>query len=62
MSIFRKKTLASLDNEVSLHGQDGDGLKRVLNVRDLTLMGVAAVIGEEFLPPSVLLRSMEGPE
>lgn len=45
MSIFRKKTLASLDNEVSLHGQDGDGLKRVLNVRDLTLMGVAAVIG-----------------
>jgi len=45
MSIFRKKTLASLDNEVNLHGQDGDGLKRVLNVRDLTLMGVAAVIG-----------------
>ena len=44
-NIFRKKNLSSLQNEVNPHGQEEDGLKRVLNVKDLTLMGVAAVIG-----------------
>lgn len=44
-SIFRKKSLASLSNEVDVHGHAGGSLKRVLTVKDLTLMGVAAVIG-----------------
>ena len=46
-NIFRKKNLQDLNGEVSLHaGPEGStGLHRVLNVRDLTLMGVAAVIG-----------------
>ena len=46
-NIFRKKNLQDLNGEVSLHaGPEGaTGLNRVLNVRDLTLMGVAAVIG-----------------
>jgi APA family basic amino acid/polyamine antiporter len=46
-NIFRKKTLQDISNEISLHdsAQEGAGLKKVLNVKDLTLMGVAAVIG-----------------
>ena len=46
-NIFRKKNLQDLNGDVSLHaGPEGaNGLHRVLNVRDLTLMGVAAVIG-----------------
>ncbi len=44
-SIFRKKTLSSLGSEVDVHGHSDNGLKRVLTVKDLTLMGVAAVIG-----------------
>ncbi len=46
-NIFRKKNLQDLNGEVSLHaGPEGaTGLHRVLNVKDLTLMGVAAVIG-----------------
>lgn len=46
-NIFRKKNLQDLNGEVSLHaGPEGSsGLHRVLNVKDLTLMGVAAVIG-----------------
>jgi len=46
-NIFRKKNLQDLSGEVSLHaGPEGaSGLHRVLNVKDLTLMGVAAVIG-----------------
>jgi APA family basic amino acid/polyamine antiporter len=46
-NIFRKKTLEDISNEISLHDShaDGAGLKKVLNVKDLTLMGVAAVIG-----------------
>jgi amino acid transporter len=32
-------------NDVSIHENDTSGLKKVLNVRDLTLMGVAAVMG-----------------
>lgn len=46
-SLFRKKSLASIlqdakSGEAHAHAS---GLKKVLNVRDLTLMGVAAVIG-----------------
>ena len=46
-NILRKKTLQDISNEISLHdsAQEGAGLKKVLNVKDLTLMGVAAVIG-----------------
>jgi amino acid transporter len=32
-------------NDVSIHESDTSGLKKVLNVRDLTLMGIAAVMG-----------------
>ncbi|WP_126243543.1 amino acid permease [Chitinophaga rhizosphaerae] len=46
-SLFRKKSLTSILHEAK--AGDGDahmsGLKKVLTVRDLTLMGVAAVIG-----------------
>lgn len=39
--------MQDISNEISLHDSDpnGAGLKKVLNVKDLTLMGVAAVIG-----------------
>src|SRR5688572_22231637 len=40
--LFRKKSVTSV---LDTSGGDGHGLKRVLNVRDLTFMGVAAVIG-----------------
>lgn len=44
-NIFRKKSLASLQGDADMHGDHQNGLKRVLTVKDLTLMGVAAVIG-----------------
>lgn len=45
-NIFRKKNIQDLSGDVALHESDGaQGLKKILNVRDLTLMGVAAVIG-----------------
>lgn len=46
-SLFRKKSLASIlqDAKSSSDHAHASGLKKVLNVRDLTLMGVAAVIG-----------------
>ncbi len=46
-TIFRKKNIDELNSADSFHdAQVGNtGLKKVLNVRDLTLMGVAAVIG-----------------
>lgn len=45
-NIFRKKSLHDLSVDLNAHeSTDGSGLKRVLNVKDLTLMGVAAVIG-----------------
>lgn len=44
--VFRKK---SIDRIVHDHGEDGEffdvGMKKVLTVRDLTMLGVAAVIG-----------------
>jgi amino acid transporter len=47
-SLFRKKSLTNILQDANegvsdVHGSSG--LKKVLNVRDLTLMGVAAVIG-----------------
>lgn len=47
-SLFRKKSLSAIMKEAQEGAGDGhgaSGLKKVLNVRDLTLMGVAAVIG-----------------
>lgn len=45
-SLFRKKPIDRIVNE---HGESGDsldhGMKKVLTVRDLTMLGVAAVIG-----------------
>lgn len=47
-SIFRKKSLDRIHQEASQglsDGHGGGGLKKVLNVRDLTFMGIAAVVG-----------------
>ena len=45
-TFFRKKNIEDLNNSIGIHSHnDETGLKKVLNVRDLTLMGVAAVIG-----------------
>lgn len=41
---FRKKQISNLSGADSVHSS-ADGLKKVLTVKDLTLMGVAAVIG-----------------
>jgi amino acid transporter len=45
--LTRKKSILSLQKDIATGSQDGgiDDQKRVLNVRDLTLMGIAAVIG-----------------
>ncbi|MBP6218504.1 MAG: amino acid permease [Oligoflexales bacterium] len=44
--LFRKKTFEHLSSEASESGRESiSGLKRVLGVSDLTLFGVAAVIG-----------------
>jgi amino acid transporter len=47
-SLFRKKPLSTILEDVK-HGTDdvhgGTGLKKILGVRDLTSMGIAAVIG-----------------
>jgi basic amino acid/polyamine antiporter, APA family len=47
-SLFRKKSLVNIQKEAEQGVDDGhgsQGLKRVLNVRDLTFMGIAAVVG-----------------
>jgi len=47
-SLFRKKSLTKIieDAEAGLgDGHGGEGMKKVLGVRDLTFMGIAAVIG-----------------
>lgn len=47
-SLFRKKSIAKIlkDAEEGLHdSHGGSGLKKILNVRDLTFMGIAAVVG-----------------
>lgn len=46
-SLFRKKSIAKIleDAEEGLHDSHVSGLKKILNVRDLTFMGIAAVVG-----------------
>src|SRR5579871_282275 len=46
-SLFRKKSLDKirLDAESGMTDGHGGGLKKVLNVKDLTFMGIAAVVG-----------------
>lgn len=47
-SVFRKKSLTAIQQEAASGTSDGHGnpgMKKVLGVRDLTFMGVAAVIG-----------------
>ena len=45
-SLFRKKSLATIQKDYDAGLLDGHGnMKKVLRVKDLTLMGVAAVIG-----------------
>lgn len=46
-SLFRKKSIETIQKEYDLGQEDGQemNLKKVLTVRDLTFMGVAAVIG-----------------
>lgn len=46
-SLFRKKSLDSLlaDHNAGMSDGHGSGMKKILGVRDLTMMGVAAVIG-----------------
>lgn len=45
-TVFRKKSISRIESE---HGENGEffnvGMKKVLTVRDLTMLGVAAVIG-----------------
>lgn len=44
-SLFRTKKIESILKEGSDDGHGSSGLKRVLNVRDLTFFGIAAIIG-----------------
>src|ERR671913_1823055 len=48
-SLFRKKSIDKIVKEAAEGLSDGEGskssLKRILNVRDLTFMGIAAVVG-----------------
>ncbi|MGZ5246797.1 MAG: amino acid permease [Flavitalea sp.] len=47
-SLFRKKSIDQIvkdAEEGASDGHGGTGLKRILNVRDLTFMGIAAVVG-----------------
>src|SRR6185295_6363411 len=46
-SLFRKKSIDKIvqDAEAGFNDSHGSHLKKVLNVRDLTFMGIAAVIG-----------------
>ena len=47
-SLFRKKSLEKIHKDAEegiTDGHGGGGLKKVLNVRDLTFMGIAAVVG-----------------
>ena len=53
-SLFRKKSIAQIQSDAAAGltehvqdgvGGDGGGLRRTLKLRDLTLMGIAAIIG-----------------
>src|ERR1700739_2927301 len=45
--LFRKKTLEHINKEVAagLIDEHGTGMKKVLTMRDLTFMGIAAIVG-----------------
>jgi len=46
MSVLRKKKIENILQEAEAHvGQDKQGLKKVLGVKDLTFLGIAAVVG-----------------
>ncbi|MDM7920999.1 MAG: amino acid permease, partial [Pyrinomonadaceae bacterium] len=49
ISLFRKKSIARIQDDaaagLSDHGESAGGLRRTLGLTDLTLMGVAAIIG-----------------
>lgn len=48
MSLFRKKSLAQIQEDAAAGYADShgpEGLRRVLGVRDLTFMGIAAIVG-----------------
>src|SRR5690554_3258525 len=44
-ALLRKKTIAQVNAQAASNDAAGGSLKRVLGVRDLTVLGVAAVIG-----------------
>ena len=44
MSLFRRKDIAGMNKEAG-HDEEGHKLNRVLTVRDLTFLGIAAVVG-----------------
>ena len=45
-SLFRKKSIDQIKKDYdSTHGGEAGNLKKVLGVRDLTFLGIAAVIG-----------------
>jgi basic amino acid/polyamine antiporter, APA family len=45
-SLFRRKSIAdAIRNSENLHGEGGDAMVKSLTLRDLTAMGIAAVIG-----------------
>jgi basic amino acid/polyamine antiporter, APA family len=44
-SLFRRKNISSILAEGSDDSHGGGGLKRVLNVKDLTFFGIAAILG-----------------
>lgn len=44
-SLFRKKSIAKINSDAAATEGHGTGLKKILGVKDLTFMGIAAVIG-----------------
>jgi basic amino acid/polyamine antiporter, APA family len=45
MSLFRKKSIEQINAHSELEASAGHGLNKVLGVRDLTFLGIAAVVG-----------------
>ena len=44
-SLFRKKSIAKINADAAAADGHDSGLKKILGVKDLTFMGIAAVIG-----------------
>ncbi|MEZ5016243.1 MAG: amino acid permease [Flavipsychrobacter sp.] len=47
-SLFRRKTLVDIERDIAIGNTDAhgnSGLKKILSVRDLTFMGIAAIVG-----------------